>query len=105
MVALEMDIGEAEPAKLVAVMQRPGKRMWAIYAKALLRDPARRNRDPDIYLAERAAAGDKRVVQLAAGEKIWAPVDGEWAPVLEPPFPRVRWSRGADDVWQWAVRS
>ena len=74
-----------EPVELVAVMQRPGKRSWAIYDESLLRDPGKtggkpKNRDPDIYLTERAAAGDTRVVEVES-DPVWDLVDGKWRPV------------------------
>lgn len=106
---------DGEPQPLVAVMQRPHKRSWAIYCASLLQDPTRRNRDPDVYLAERTASGDTRVDELPPGElssTLWAPVDdGAWRPQfgvvddggrrLEPR--RVSWHLNAQNRWTWTL--
>jgi hypothetical protein len=98
------------PVELAVVMQRPGKRGWALYDESLLTDPAKRRRDPDIYLAERAASGDPRIVELPAGSPLWLPQEGKWRPALpeadedgkitKVPSP-LRWVMDSKGKWLW----
>lgn len=71
----------AEIVPLVAVLQRPGQRCWAVYDASLLADPAGQRRDPDVYLSERLAQGDRRILELP-NSIVWAPDDSNaWRPV------------------------
>lgn len=88
---------------IVAVMQRPGKRGWIIYDASLLTDPDKRKRDPDLYLAERAAAGDTRIAELPAGAPIWLPGPKGWAPAGNPPGMIVVWKMDLQGHWSYAL--
>lgn len=73
------------------VIQRPGYRTWQLEDASLLRDPSGRRRDLDVYLSERAAAGDTRVKELVNVGPFGPDAEGVWRPLV-PPVPFIEWN-------------
>ena len=96
-----MDVGGAAPSSLVAVVQRPGHQAFAIYDESLLRDPAGRNRDIGLYLAERHAAGDTRILAIDNSAHYAPDKSGAWV-AHDDNRPHVQWTN-AQGLWSYHV--
>jgi len=97
-----------KPKSTAVVLQRPGRLGWILSDESLLTDPANRRRDPDVYLAERHAAGDPRIKQLPPGAPLCQFIEGSWqiattrevaGRLVTPAAPK--WAMDAVGKWFW----